>query len=71
MVLTKTERKSVIITTQRDRDNDIDAVGKCDDCGENVTLQTLVNTCGCGANYNLFGQRQIDNPDYWSNASDY
>ena len=50
--------------------NDRDAVGECDDCGKEVRLyrEGLVNTCECGANYNLFGQRLKDNPDYWSDT---
>jgi len=59
------------IIVQRDRKADINAVGKCEDCGDDVTLQVLVNTCDCGANYNLFGQRQIDKPDYWSDRNDW
>jgi len=54
------------IITKRDRKNDLDAVGQCDDCNREVELAGLVNTCGCGANYNPSGQRQVDNPDYWS-----
>ena len=59
------------IIVPRDREADINAVGECEDCGEGVTLQVLVNTCDCGANYNLFGQRQIDKPDYWSDRNDW
>jgi hypothetical protein len=33
------------------------AVGRCNRCGELVTLRGFTNTCGrCGADYNLFGQ---------------
>ena len=68
----RTERTSImVIITERDRDKGIDAVGEFEDCGECVTLQILVNTCDCGANYNLFGQRQIENPDYWSDRNDW
>ena len=55
------------IITKRDRKNDLDAVGQCDNCSKEVELAGLVNTCECGANYNMFGQRQVDDPDYWSN----
>jgi len=54
------------IITKRDRKNDLDAVGFCDNCNKLVVLAGLVNTCECGANYNMFGQRQVDNPDYSS-----
>ena len=34
------------------------AVGECDDCGKHVALTYgLDNTCECGANYNMSGQR--------------
>jgi hypothetical protein len=57
------------IITKRDRKNDLDAVGKCDDCNREVELAGLVNTCECGANYSGCGYRQVDNPDYWSGES--
>ena len=34
------------------------AVGICEVCGSQVVLSaSLANTCSCGAEYNLFGQR--------------
>ena len=57
------------IITKRDRKNDIDAVGQCDDCNREVELAGLVNTCECGANYSGCGYRQVDNPDYSSDES--
>ena len=56
------------IITKRDRKNDIDAVGQCDNCNKEVELAGLVNACECGANYNWSGQRQVDNPDYSSTS---
>jgi hypothetical protein len=33
-------------------------VGICDDCGGEVVLESArENSCGCGAEYNLYGQR--------------
>lgn len=34
-----------------------DAVGICEDCGEEVVLSGFTNTCDCGADYNSSGQR--------------
>ena len=61
--------RTMKIITKRDRKNDLDAVGFCDNCNGLVVLEGLVNTCECGANYNWSGQRQEDNPDYWSGES--
>lgn len=37
-------------------------VGKCDQCGKPVELyHPLSNTCACGAQYNMSGQRLRDN----------
>jgi hypothetical protein len=33
------------------------AVGECDDCGAHVELHDFTNTCSCGADYNMSGQR--------------
>lgn len=33
------------------------SVGICDDCGEEVELTGFTNTCCCGADYNMSGQR--------------
>ena len=34
------------------------AIGICDACGKDVVLDhTMTNTCECGAEYNLCGQR--------------
>jgi len=33
------------------------AVGECDECGEEVYLTGFTNTCECGADYNMSGQR--------------
>lgn len=33
------------------------AVGKCDDCGREVVLDSFTCTCECGADYNSCGQR--------------
>jgi hypothetical protein len=33
------------------------AVGICDDCGSEVELRGFTNTCDCGADYNMSGQR--------------
>lgn len=33
------------------------AIGLCDDCGAEVYLDGFTNTCDCGADYNMSGQR--------------
>lgn len=33
------------------------AIGLCEDCGAQVTLDDFTNTCSCGADYNWGGQR--------------
>ena len=33
------------------------AVGLCDDCGAEVYLSHFTNTCDCGADYNMSGER--------------
>jgi len=38
-----------------------EAIGLCDDCGEEVELGGFTNTCeNCGTNYNFAGQRLAD-----------
>lgn len=39
------------------------AVGRCD-CGCYVVLGNFTNSCGCGREYNSFGQRLADRR-YW------
>jgi len=34
-----------------------DAVGRCNHCARHVTLSGFTNTCECGADYNMAGQR--------------
>jgi len=36
------------------------AVGECDRCGRHVHLHGFTNTCECGADYNMSGQRLAD-----------
>jgi hypothetical protein len=36
------------------------AVGECEDCGEEVQLAGFTNTCDCGVDYNMSGQRLAD-----------
>lgn len=36
------------------------AVGECDVCGEDVYLRGFTNTCECGIDYNMSGQRLAD-----------
>lgn len=36
------------------------AIGECDDCGAHVQLHGFTNTCDCGADYNMSGQRLAD-----------
>lgn len=33
------------------------AIGICEDCGDKVELSGFTNTCECGADYNMSGQR--------------
>lgn len=33
------------------------SVGECEKCGEQVSLYGFTNTCECGADYNMSGQR--------------
>lgn len=33
------------------------ALGNCDDCGREVSLDGFTNTCECGADYNMSGSR--------------
>jgi hypothetical protein len=33
------------------------AVGECEVCGRDVELRGFTNTCDCGADYNMSGQR--------------
>lgn len=33
------------------------AEGNCDDCGRVVELRGFTNTCECGADYNMSGQK--------------
>ena len=33
------------------------AIGKCDECNQTVELSGFTNTCDCGADYNMSGQR--------------
>lgn len=35
-------------------------IGLCDECGERVCLDGFTNTCDCGADYNMSGQRLAD-----------
>ena len=32
-------------------------IGVCDDCGRKVWLERFTNTCDCGADFNMSGQR--------------
>jgi hypothetical protein len=36
------------------------AVGECEDCGQDVVLHGFTNTCECGVDYNMSGQRLAD-----------
>ncbi|UCC72023.1 MAG: hypothetical protein JSV86_16895 [Gemmatimonadota bacterium] len=36
------------------------SIGACDRCGRHVTLAGFTNTCECGADYNMSGQRLAD-----------
>lgn len=37
--------------------DNVPAVGECDHCGRHVHLHGFTNTCQCGADYNMSGQR--------------
>jgi hypothetical protein len=45
------------ILIQRDPETREPAVGQCDVCGQYVDLCGFTNTCDCGADYNMSGQR--------------
>ncbi len=44
----------------RDFKKSIPAVGECDNCKRHVTLGNFTNTCECGCDYNMSGQKLAD-----------
>lgn len=45
------------IITPRDHETREPAIGLCEVCGAHVELSSHTNSCGCGNEYNGFGQR--------------
>ena len=66
------DKLMVTVIQKRDRKADTPLTIECEKCETPFELwQPLVNTCDCGANYNGFGQRLVENPDYWSDKQDW
>lgn len=45
------------IIQQRDASKHQSRIGICEECGEEVYCDHFTNTCECGADYNMSGQR--------------
>lgn len=46
------------------------AIGICDDCGDEVWLDGFTNTCNCGADYNMSGQKLADRSQWGSDTGE-
>jgi hypothetical protein len=47
------------------------AWGRCDDCGQIVSLPDFTNTCRCGAEYNSSGQRLADRSQWGEETGEH
>lgn len=46
-------------------------VGECDVCGKEVHLDQFTNTCECGADYNMSGQRLADRSQWGEETGEH